>query len=522
MTQDHFFLLAMALLGAYAVSWTRRLAPAWSELPLKTLLATALAAGVVLADVAGFGRWPLLSAVAMVASVLWLLGPMALPALARSGRWRLAEGLGTALYWTEPGRDAVRRLLAQAALQLGEADAALSLLPRRDGTVMEAQARVLKGEWAAVLALDLPEAGGAAALGTLARVRSLVATGRMEEAQEATRSLHRLAHSAVPDPLAYRAWVLAEARLDAEAGHLRRVQEAFMRPPPGVPADEMLGLLARAAEQAGDQATAMRFHGEAYRLAPPARRAAHAAVLSAAGQELPEPARLSGRSTVTLGLLLVIAAAFAAQTLLDGRLGAMAVGRVLVEPSQVAAAFVLGLPGLPSSEAWWRFLSYAFVHANLVHVGFNLWVLWDLGRLVELRRGPGYLLMAFALGTAMGAYLSSVAQAGSALVLVGASGGVLGVAGALLADLSRRRSRSDRELLGNLLRWMGLIALLSVAIPNVSLWGHLGGAVGGLLWGFARQGLPGDRWIDVLAGAVAALLLAMALGQALRVGVSLL
>lgn len=522
MTQDHFFLLAMALLGAYAVSWTRRLAPTWSELPLKTLLATALAAAVVLADVAALGRWPLLSAVAVAAAVLWLLGPMVLPALARSGRWRMAKGFGDLLYWTEGGRDAVSRLLTQAALQQGDADAALSLLPKRDGAVMEAQARALRGEWDAVLALDLPEAGGAAALGTLARVRALVALGRMEEASALTSSLHKLAHGGTADPLAYRAWVLAEARLDAEAGHLRRVQEAFMRPPPGVPADEMLALLARAAEQAGDEATAMRFHGEAYRLAPIGRRAAHAEALGRAGQELPQPARPSGRSNVTIGLLAIIAAAFCAQYLLDSQLGAMVIGRVLIQPSQVAAAFVLGLPSLPLSEAWWRFLSYAFVHANLVHVGFNLWVLWDLGRLVELRRGPGYLLMAFALGTAMGAYLSSVAQAGSALVLVGASGGVLGVAGALLADLSRRRSRSDREMLGNLLRWMGLIAVLSVAIPNVSLWGHLGGAVGGLLWGFARQGLPADRRVDALAGALAALLLALALGQALRVGVSLL
>ena len=53
MTQDVFFLLGMALLGAYAVGWTRRLAPAWSELPLKTLLATGAAAAVVAASFVG-------------------------------------------------------------------------------------------------------------------------------------------------------------------------------------------------------------------------------------------------------------------------------------------------------------------------------------------------------------------------------------------------------------------------------------------------------------------------------------
>ena len=74
-----------------------------------------------------------------------------------------------------------------------------------------------------------------------------------------------------------------------------------------------------------------------------------------------------------------------------------------------------------------------------MHVGFNLWVLFDIGRMVEVRRGPGYLAAAFVAGTAMGAYLTSVAQAGETLVLVGASGGVLGVAGALLADVAAGR-----------------------------------------------------------------------------------
>ena len=141
-------------------------------------------------------------------------------------------------------------------------------------------------------------------------------------------------------------------------------------------------------------------------------------------------------------------------------------------------------------------LSYGFVHGNLVHVGFNLWVLFDIGRMVEARRGPGYLAAAFVAGTAMGAYLTSVAQAGETLVLVGASGGVLGVAGALLADVAGGRGQSIARCSVSCSSGCA-DRLLSVAIPNVSLWGHVGGALGGLLWGFARQGLPADRRIDV-------------------------
>src|SRR5690606_12027877 len=132
------------------------------------------------------------------------------------------------------------------------------------------------------------------------------------------------------------------------------------------------------------------------------------------------------------------------------------------EPSSLIAAYLQGLPGIPAGDAWWRFVTYGFVHGNVVHIGFNLWVLLDLGRLYERRRGWGDLIAAFVAGTVGGALLTSVAQAGQPLILVGASGGILAIAGALLADALLRRSAEDRLLLRSLLQWMALIMLFSV------------------------------------------------------------
>lgn len=241
--------------------------------------------------------------------------------------------------------------------------------------------------------------------------------------------------------------------------------------------------------------------------------------LDAVGEPAPPPARTRGRTPATWTLVAAIALAFVGQLLLDRGFGPFLAGNVRLDASSAVAAFVLGVG--TQFDVWWRFVSYGFVHGNLVHVGFNLWVLFDIGRMVEARRGPGYLATAFVAGTALGAYLTSVAQAGETLVLVGASGGVLGVAGALLADVARGRGAVDRALLRSLLQWMAMIVLLSVAIPNVSLWGHVGGALGGLLWGFARQGLPADRRVDVLAGVASALVLVVALAQVGRLVVQL-
>ena len=96
-------------------------------------------------------------------------------------------------------------------------------------------------------------------------------------------------------------------------------------------------------------------------------------------------------------------------------------------------------------------------------------------------------------------------------IVIGASGGILGLGGALLADVLRGRGAQDRALTRSLLQWIAFIVLFSVAIPNVSLWGHVGGLLGGLLWGFVRQGLPQTRTVDRAAGVLSVGLLAYAL-----------
>ncbi len=516
MSQDVFFLLAMAVLGAYAIPWTRRLAPAWSELPVKTLVATTLAAAIVAAAVLGSTPDVVWRVAALVATVAWVLVPLTLPSLARARAWRVADTIVAIAYWTDAGVDAARRLLVQAALQGGDAEAALARLPRLEPEGFAAQAYALREDWPAVLALELgPDAPPGA---WSARIEALLAVGRVDEARDLVERLRARAEGGRPDPVAYRAWTLGRARLDAERGDVRQVQEAVRGAPAGAAPDVLLGILARAAEVAGDVTTAKRLRSEAARLAPPGRRAAHVRALDAWGEPAPTPLRpASGRVPATLGTVAVLALAFVGQLVLDRVLGPFTLAGARVDASSLAAAFALGFPSFPEAGAWWRFVSYAFVHGNLVHVGFNLWVLFDIGRLVEVRRGPGYLIVAFVVGTAMGAYLTSVAQAGSAVLLVGASGGVLGVAGALLADASRRRTAGDRALLRSLLQWMALIVLLSVAIPNVSLWGHVGGVVGGLLWGFARQGLPADRRFDTVAGALAVVVIVAVLWQIGRV-----
>jgi rhomboid protease GluP len=522
MTQSALFLLAVAVVAGYTVRVALRLAPAASEFPLKTLLASLLSAAVALADVLPYRVGEGLRGLVLVAGPLYAFGPLLSVGLARLRRYRLADLVVTLLYWTDEGRSAVRRLPAQVALQNGDQAEALRLIPD-DDTLMLAQAYALAEEWERLVALDFPRTGDRSFLGDALRIEALLRLGRSDQAQHALARLRERWEAGPQGPLGYRSLRLSEARVAAERGDLAALRDLVDQPLPGVPAHLLLALLARGAERSLRGEDAVRLYQQAYAAAPAGVRPRYAGRLRELGGKVPEAV---GRGTATGATYLLAAGlvlAYLAQLILDGLAGPFAAVGGGFKASSLAAGFLVGLPGLPQAEAWWRYLSYALIHGNLVHIGFNVWVLVEIGRMYERRRGRESLLSSFVLGTAAGAFLTALVHLGGSLgsagqgqplVLVGASAGVLGIGGALLMDAWRGRAGADRALAGGLLRWMALIALLSVVVPNVSLWGHVGGALGGLLWGALLQRMPPSRALSALAGAVSLALLLVALTQA--------
>ena len=57
---------------------------------------------------------------------------------------------------------------------------------------------------------------------------------------------------------------------------------------------------------------------------------------------------------------------------------------------------------------WWRLLTCVFVHSGIIHIGFNMWCLWDLGRLAESLYGH-WTFAAVYLITGVAASVTSVA-----------------------------------------------------------------------------------------------------------------
>lgn len=489
MSSATLFLIIVAVAGVSSIRWASRVAPLPNEFPAKILLAV-LAAGAL--ALAGSGAWrppAVLQAAVLVLAPCYVFGPLGLLALVRAGRWRVARRLMRVLYWTAGGRAALGRLLAQAALQRGEAEAAMALTSRHDAVLL-GQVYLLRGEYAKVLELEQPptqwEADNAHLLAA-ARVEALLALGHVEQARHETATLRTRFEAGKQGPLGFRSVVLSEARLAAQAGDFDAARALLEQPLAGVTPATLYEILGAAAERGGRQSAAVKAYAAAFMASSGAARQGYERRLRALGATPPTAAVTLARLPLgTYVLAGVLAAAYLAQVLADKLIGLLAVRGQAIYASNVVAAFIQGLPGVPHADAWWRYLTYAFLHGSLLHIGLNLWVLLDIGRLYERRRGWGDLLAAFTIGTAAGAVATTVFQAGQPLVLVGASGGILGVAGALIAEAALSRAPSDRLLLRGLLQWVALLLVFSIALPGVSLWGHVGGIVGGFLYGLVR------------------------------------
>lgn len=162
--------------------------------------------------------------------------------------------------------------------------------------------------------------------------------------------------------------------------------------------------------------------------------------------------------------------------------GAVLVISVLVFAAEAFARipllerFALHGPPVVREGEWHRVLTTVVTHGSLMHIGFNMMVLWSLG--ISFERG---------IGTWRFALISLITALGSAVFVlwfafdvytVGASGMILGWAGAMLPIATKQGRRQ-------LSTWLIQIALLS-ALPLffpailISWQGHLGGFLFGL------------------------------------------
>lgn len=154
-------------------------------------------------------------------------------------------------------------------------------------------------------------------------------------------------------------------------------------------------------------------------------------------------------------------------------------GSALMFSPQTIASF----GGVDAHAVWngqiWRLASGMFVHAALWHMGLNLWVLWQVGRLLEGLLGGARFLLVYLTSGMFGFAASLLLQPG---LTCGASGAIFGVVGGLLAFATlRQKQKVGRFLWAALFPFVAATLALGVLLPFVDNSAHVGGLVIGFL-----------------------------------------
>lgn len=165
---------------------------------------------------------------------------------------------------------------------------------------------------------------------------------------------------------------------------------------------------------------------------------------------------------------------------------------------------------LVAEGEWYRLLTSGFLHASLLHIGFNMLLLFLLGRLLEpALRTPRFLALYFAslLAGSLGALVLEPNSVG-----IGASGAIFGLAGATFVIA---RGRGMDALAGQIGFLIVFNLIFSLSTPQVSLGAHLGGLIGGTLCALAivagERGMLGRHRREVELAAMVAIGVASAL-----------
>jgi rhomboid protease GluP len=159
---------------------------------------------------------------------------------------------------------------------------------------------------------------------------------------------------------------------------------------------------------------------------------------------------------------------------------------------------------LTMSGDYWRIVSNTFIHVGILHLAMNMWVLQDVGKVVETLFGSTKFLTIYLLA-GIGASLNSLFW-NPLIISAGASGAVFGVFGAMLAFFWVHRSYFPASMVQAHSRSVLILLLYNflygVSVPGIDNSAHIGGLISGFIASLCLMPIkPGQinwRWIDLL------------------------
>src|SRR5436305_13389715 len=209
--------------------------------------------------------------------------------------------------------------------------------------------------------------------------------------------------------------------------------------------------------------------------------------------------RVRERSTapvVTYTLIAINVIAFVAEQGQFTLFGTAIHGRVIAEG-------VLDRFHIAEEQEYWRLVSSGFLHVNIAHIGFNMYLLYVLGLMLEPALGRLRFALIYFTALLAGSFGALLATSEPSL---GASGAVFGLMGAAAVELRARRMSVMESGIGGLII---INLVLSFTLAHISVGAHIGGLIGGALAALALRAAD-ERRIPAALGPIGCLALCSA------------
>ncbi len=126
---------------------------------------------------------------------------------------------------------------------------------------------------------------------------------------------------------------------------------------------------------------------------------------------------------------------------------------------------------------WYRVATAMFLHIGLLHIGFNMMVLLDVGPVVEELYGSARYLFVYIFTGMFGFALSMFFHPA-----VGASGALMGLIGVMIAVTTKRGGAAMKALRSRLISWVVTIFVMGYFL-NADNYAHFGGLAAGFILG---------------------------------------
>lgn len=130
----------------------------------------------------------------------------------------------------------------------------------------------------------------------------------------------------------------------------------------------------------------------------------------------------------------------------------------------------------------WRLVTSAFLHSNLIHIACNMYSLYIIGPEIQQTYGTKKYLTIYIISCITSTLLSYFLNPNS--ISVGASGGIFGLMGALLAFAIIERNKIQKKYISSLIQIIIINLFIGLNIRNIDNFGHIGGLIGGGLSGY--------------------------------------